>query len=115
MAVNVMNYFAPLDILGASQFQSAFKTDQLQALALASLRSYGRGYDIALVFFGVHCLLIGYLIFRSIFLPRIFGLVMVLAGIGWLTFLWQPLANHLYRTSSSPALLGKACSHCGCS
>jgi hypothetical protein len=37
-----------------------------------------------LVFFGPYCLLIGYLIFRSAFLPRILGVLMVLAGVGWL-------------------------------
>lgn len=40
-----------------------------------------------LVFFGPFCLLLGYLIFRSTFLPRILGVAMALAGLGWLTFL----------------------------
>jgi hypothetical protein len=48
----------------------------------------------SLVFFGPYCLLIGYLIFRSTFLPRILGVLMALAGLGWLTFL-SPLANPL--------------------
>jgi Domain of unknown function (DUF4386) len=48
----------------------------------------------SLVFFGPYCLLIGYLIFRSTFLPRIQGVLMALAGVGWLIFL-SPLANHL--------------------
>ena len=48
----------------------------------------------SLVFFGPYCLLIGYLIFRSTFLPRILGVLMASAGVGWLIFL-SPLANHL--------------------
>jgi hypothetical protein len=48
-----------------------------------------------LVFFGFYCLLIGYLIFRSTFLPRILGVPMAFAGLGWLTLLSPPLANHL--------------------
>jgi hypothetical protein len=52
-------------------------------------------YEISsLVFFGPYCLLLGYLIFRSIFLPRILGVLMALAGLGWLIFL-SPLAKHL--------------------
>jgi hypothetical protein len=51
--------------------------------------------NICVVFFGVYCLLLGYLIFRSVFLPRILGVGMALAGLGWLTFLSPPLANHL--------------------
>jgi Domain of unknown function (DUF4386) len=48
----------------------------------------------SLVFFGPYCLLIGYLIFRSAFLPRILGVLMALAGTGWLIFL-SPLASYL--------------------
>lgn len=48
----------------------------------------------SLVFFGPYCVLIGYLIFRSTFLPRILGVLMAFAGLGWLIFL-SPHANHL--------------------
>jgi uncharacterized protein DUF4386 len=48
----------------------------------------------SLAFFGPFCLLIGYLIFRSTFLPRILGVLMALAGVGWLIFL-SPLASPL--------------------
>jgi hypothetical protein len=49
----------------------------------------------SLVFFGFYCLLIGYLILRSTFLPRVLGALMVLAGLGWLTFLSPQLAHYL--------------------
>ena len=48
----------------------------------------------SLVFFGPYCLLLGYLIFRSSFLPRILGVLMAFAGVGWLIFL-SPLENRL--------------------
>jgi hypothetical protein len=52
-------------------------------------------YQISsLVFFGPYCLLLGYLIFRSTFLPRILGVLMAFAGVGWLIFL-SPLENRL--------------------
>src|SRR5271155_5911039 len=52
-------------------------------------------YEISsLLFFGPYCLLIGYLIFRSKFLPRILGVLMALAGVGWLFFL-SPLVHYL--------------------
>src|SRR5580658_6925403 len=49
----------------------------------------------SLVFFGPYCLLIGYLIFRSTFLPRFLGVLMAFAGLGWLVFL-SPHAIHLF-------------------
>jgi hypothetical protein len=60
-----------------------------------------------LVFFGVYCLLIGYLIFRSSFLPRILGVLMAFGGLGWLTFLWPPLANYLSPYNMAPGVLGE--------
>jgi hypothetical protein len=48
-----------------------------------------------LLFFGPYCLLIGYLILRSTFLPRILGVFMALAGLGWLAFLFPALARYL--------------------
>lgn len=49
----------------------------------------------SLVFFGFYCILIGVLIFRSNFLPRILGGFMLIAGLGWLTFVSRPLAASL--------------------
>lgn len=52
-------------------------------------------YEISsLAFFGPYCLLIGYLIIRSAFLPRFLGVLMALAGMGWLMIL-SPLASQL--------------------
>jgi len=60
-----------------------------------------------LVFFGFHCLLIGYLIIGSTFLPRILGALMVFAGLGWLTFGWPPLAGYLAPYNLIPGMLGE--------
>ena len=65
----------------------------LVGLAFEALRLNPRGVDIALVFTGFYCLLIGYLIFRSTFLPRILGALMAFAGLGWLTYLSNPLVS----------------------
>lgn len=77
---NQLLHFIPLILLGGAQL-AAFKEDQLQGLALASLRAYAQGLWITLIFFGLHCLLIGYLIYRSAFLPRILGVMMAIAGV----------------------------------
>jgi hypothetical protein len=85
----------PLVILGGGQYLSAFNVEQLRALAFLFLELYGQAVNICFVFFGVYCLLIGYLIFKSAFLPRILGVLMAFAGLGWLTFLSPPLAHYL--------------------
>jgi hypothetical protein len=61
----------------------------------------------SLVFFGPYCLLIGYLIFKSTFLPRILGVLMALAGLGWLIFL-SPLASHLFTGLKVLGILAEA-------
>jgi hypothetical protein len=86
---------APLVVLGGSQYLTIFTVEQLRALAYLFLELYGEGVNTCFVFFGVYCVLIGSLIFRSAFLPRILGVPMAFAGLGWLTFLSPPLANYL--------------------
>jgi hypothetical protein len=95
LAFSSLFQLAPLVALGGSQYLSVFKVEQLRALALMFLELNTQAANIYLVFFGFYCLLIGYLIFRSGFLPRVLGVLMALAGLGWLTFLSPPLANHL--------------------
>jgi hypothetical protein len=60
-----------------------------------------------LVFFGVYCLLIGYLIVRSTFLPRILGALMAFGGLGWLTFVSPQLAKDLSPYNLAPGILGE--------
>jgi Domain of unknown function (DUF4386) len=61
----------------------------------------------SIVYFGFYCLLIGYLIFRSTFLPRILGVLMVFGGLGWLTFFFTRLASRLSPFNMIPGILGE--------
>jgi Domain of unknown function (DUF4386) len=86
---------APFVVLEDSPYISAFKPDQLQAMAMMCIKLNTQAAYIYLVFFGMFNLLIGYLIFKSTFLPRILGVLMALSGSAWLTFLSPPLAKYL--------------------
>jgi hypothetical protein len=99
-------FIAPLLILGDAHYLSVFSAEQLQALALLFLKVNDRGAAMALVFFGFYALLTGYLMIRSAFLPRILGVVSVLGGLGWLTFLYPPLGYRLFPFVVALALLG---------
>jgi hypothetical protein len=83
-SVNLLNHFAPLRLLAAENV-GAFSAEQFHALAYAHLRLFASGFGISLTFFGFFCLVTGYLISRSSFLPRILGVLMVLAGMCYLT------------------------------
>ena len=95
-ALSSFFYIAPLLVLKGTSSSSAFAPEQLQALAFMLLRLNVQAYDIGLVFFGFWCALIGYLILKASFLPRLIGAAEVLAGLAYLTLLWQPLARYLY-------------------
>src|SRR5438067_5757088 len=100
-------YLASLAVLGGADYLRVFKLEQLQALGLMFLKLHAQAFNFGLVFFGFYCLLIGYLIFRSTFLPRILGVLMMFAGLGWLTFLWPPLAHQLFPYALFPGIFGE--------
>src|SRR2546425_8141860 len=101
-------FIAPLFILGGAHYLSVFSAEQLQALALPFLKVNDRGAAMALVFFGFYALLTGYLIVRSTFLPRILGVLSILGGLAWMSFLYQPLGYRLFPYISALGILGAA-------
>ena len=104
-AVRAAFAWAPLVLKGAGG--SAFTTEQVQVLTVTFLSFGDQTEQLGLVFFGAFCALIGYLIFVSTFLPRIVGGLMALAGFGWLTFLWPPLAGAVYPFNVALGGLGE--------
>ncbi|MFY9530720.1 MAG: DUF4386 domain-containing protein [Candidatus Acidiferrales bacterium] len=105
VAVTLLLYdiFKPVN-RGLSLLAASFS---LVGLTFEALRLQPQGVNIAIVFNGFYCLLIGYLIFRSTFLPQMLAALMAFAGLGWLTFLSPPLANYLSPYNLASGLLGE--------
>ena len=108
---NLLNYYAPLILLEGGN-PSAFKAEQLHAFAYTSLALHAIGFNVAVIFFAFYDLLIGYLIFKSDFLPRILGVLMAVAGLCYMTnsfasVLAPPFAARLVPYILVPAGVGE--------
>lgn len=84
MAANLIHQFAPLLLLHNTGYQKAFSTEQLQILSLFFLNLQSQGYNISLFLFAFYFPIIGYLIYKSDFIPKIIGIIYSLAGLGYL-------------------------------
>jgi hypothetical protein len=94
-AVVALLLVVPVVLLTGNHYADTFSPVQLQVLSAIGLRLSYHAYTIALVFFAGYDLLIGYLAFRSTFLPRTVGILMIITGIGWLTFIAPTVAARL--------------------
>ena len=112
MALNLVNQLAPLVLLHSPSYLKAFSIEQLQTLSLFFLKLQSQGYGISLLFFAFYFPIIGYLVYKSGFLPRILGFIYTLAGIGYLMnslamFLTPHLTVYLFPYVLLPAFIGE--------
>ena len=82
VGANLLNAYMPLLLLGSGL--SSLGIAQRQALALLYLEAHAYGYAVGLVFFGAYCLVLGYLVLRSRYVPRVLGVLLLLAAAGYL-------------------------------
>lgn len=82
--LNLLNHYMALHVLGGIDFLSGLGVDQIESLSLLFTDAHRNGYLIAGSFFGVHCILLGWLIVISDMIPRFFGVMMIVAGISYL-------------------------------
>ena len=108
VAVTLLLYaiFRPVD-RSLSLIAAVFSLVGCAIGALGVFHLSSRYLPNSLVLFGVYCLLIGYLILKSTFLPRILGVLMAFGGLGWLTFVSAQLADYLSPYNLAPGILGE--------
>ncbi len=99
-------FVAPLLVLSGASYLSVFDLPELQAIAYLFLRVNYQAETIAMVFFGIYGLVRAFLIFRSGFLPRWLGIIAAVGGLGWVTYLYEPLAVSILPFILAAGLLG---------
>ena len=80
-AINMIFQLLPLNLLSGDAYLQSFSSDQLPALSVVSLQLQAQGYGIGLFFFGVYCLLVGYMLLAGRYVPAILGYLYMLAGL----------------------------------
>ena len=84
-ATTQLFYFSAPMFVSGSKNLAAFPPEQLDALANIFLSLYGRLGGISMLFYGTGWIIRGYLTFRSGYLPRFLGVLMLVAGFGFFT------------------------------
>lgn len=106
-ALTALLYVAPLLVLHGGGSLSGFTTEHLQALSAMFLRLSSYAFDIHVAYFGIWCILTGILIFRSTFLPRILGILLTIAGLGWSLYLCPSIAVPLFPVIAVLSAIGE--------
>lgn len=82
--LNLLNYFFILSLLGGAGFAAAFTPEQIHALVGLFLDAHSYGFTIGIAFLTIHVFALGYLIVKSGYVPKIIGILFIVAGFGYL-------------------------------
>lgn len=104
--INLLNYFFALLLVSGAGYLAAFETDQLHALVMLFLDAHSFGFTIGIAFLTLHVFLLGYLILNSGYLPKILGILFLIAGLGYLIDSFALLLTSSYKTT--PAYISLA-------
>ena len=84
LVANKMSLVVAMFPLSSGDYIKSFDGQQLYTLAYLSIKAHGYGFGLGLIFFGCTCLIMGYLIFKSGYLPKTIGVLMQIAGVCYL-------------------------------
>ncbi len=108
----LLNLVQAFTLLNGAENVTGVEAPQLQATVLSAVESFADGFVLALMFFGIHLVLPGVLLVRSSYMPRSLGVLMAVAGVGYVA---DGLANFFMTSHSdtatiillAPALVGE--------
>ncbi|MFC2055097.1 DUF4386 domain-containing protein [Chloroflexota bacterium] len=108
----LLNLVTVLHLFSGAEYLTVFETDQLYAQVMLSLNAFNDGWAIGYVcFFGLHLIILGYLVYKSGYIPRILGVLLIIGGFGYLidTFALLLLPNdEAYEAISTLLILPTA-------
>jgi len=102
---SMLNLFASLLLLSGAEYLKVFQPDQLQAQAMLFIDIYKHGYVIAQIPYGIWLFPLGCLVFRSGFLPRILGILLIVDCFGLLIYVFQYFLLPGYEVISYPCMV----------
>jgi hypothetical protein len=88
--VALNNLVTALRLLTTPEYLTLFQPDQLQAYAMVYLRAFKNHWYFGLLFFGIHLVFLGYLVYKSGYIPKILGVVLAITGLGYLLTTVRP-------------------------
>jgi hypothetical protein len=100
--INALNLFAAIQLLSGANYLNVFQTGQLQAMAMSYLNLYTSGFIIAQIFFSAWLLPLGYLVYKSRFLPKFLGLLLILDFFGNMSWFLQGFLLPDYKILAYP-------------
>ncbi|MGH1337854.1 MAG: DUF4386 domain-containing protein [Aureispira sp.] len=84
MGINLINYLIPISLLSSSTYMDVFEKNELDAFVLLFFNIHQYGIYVWGIFFGLHLIALGYLIFKSGYCPPIIGLLMMIGSFGYM-------------------------------
>lgn len=84
LAGNMLNYFSALVLLKGTSYSAIADSNEINTMVMMFLELHGYGYDLGLIFFGVSCFFMGYLIVKSAYFPTILGYGITVSGMVYL-------------------------------
>jgi len=101
---SMLNLFGSLLLLSGADYLKVFQPDQLQAQAMLFINLYKSGYIIAQIPYGIWLFPLGYLVFKSGFLPKILGILLIADFFGLLIYVFQRFLLPSYEVISYPCM-----------
>ena len=86
----LLNMVSVFRLINTLEYLTLFGSSQLKAQDYLLVNSFQNDWALSMVLFGIHLVLLGYLIYRSGYIPRILGILLVVDGLGWVTSSLRP-------------------------